>query len=358
MRIIQVLHSHRSGGAERHARQLMLGLRERGHELIYAGPTDGWLGDKLHADGFPCLHLPMHGLVDLPSIWRLARHARQVHADLIHGHLTRGAWYAGWAARLASCPNVATAHSDNAGKHFGRADRVIAVSQAVADFLRRSGVDPQRLRTVHHGIADIAPPDLKTLRSRTREELGLPADEPVLLMAARLVSAKGHDTAFRALATLTDQRWTLLLAGDHLQDLGPQLMALVQELGLGPRVRFLGLREDVPSLLVASDVLLAPSRREALSLTLLEASACALPIVASRVGGIGEVVEDGVSGRLVPADDPGALAQALLPLLEDPALRHRWGAAARQIFETRFTEGRMFDKTEAVYREVCTRTVR
>jgi glycosyltransferase involved in cell wall biosynthesis len=358
MRIIQVLHSHRSGGAERHARQLMLGLRERGHELIYAGPTDGWLGEKLQADGFRCLHLPMHGLVDLPSIWRLARHARRFEADLIHGHLTRGAWYAGWAARLASCPNVATAHSDNAGKHFGRADRVIAVSQAVADFLRRSGVDAARIRTVHHGIADIAPPVSESLRAHIRSALDLPADEPVLLMAARLVSAKGHDTALRALATLTQHRWTLILAGDHLRDLGPQVQALAQELGLGQRVRFLGLREDVPALLAASDVLLAPSRREALSLTLLEASACSLPIVASRVGGIGEVVQDGVSGRLVPADDPAALAQALMPLLEDPALRQRYGAAARHIYESRFTEGLMFDKTEAVYREVCGRTAR
>jgi glycosyltransferase involved in cell wall biosynthesis len=143
-------------------------------------------------------------------------------------------------------------------------------------------------------------------------------------MAARIVPAKGHDTALRALARLTDQPWTLL-AGDHHGDLGPQMQALAQELGIAGRVRFLGLREDVPALMAASDVLLAPSRREALSLTLLEASACGLPIVATRVGGIGEVVEEGASGFLVAPDDPPALAAAIAPLLADAALRARCG---------------------------------
>lgn len=167
--------------------------------------------------------------------------------------------------------------------------------------------------------------------------------------------AKGHDTALRALARLREQRWTLLLAGDHHGDLGPQMQALARELGIAERVRFLGLREDVSALLAASDLLLAPSRREALSLTLLEASACALPIVASRVGGIGEVVEDGASGALVAPDDPAALAAAIAPLLADPARRAAFGARARQRFEAGFTEDAMFDRTIAVYREACAR---
>jgi len=101
--------------------------------------------------------------------------------------------------------------------------------------------------------------------------------------------------------------------------------------------------------------LLAPSRREALSLTLLEASACALPIVASRVGGIGEVVEDGASGALVAPDDPAALAAAIAPLLANPTRRAAFGARARQRFEAGFTEDAMFDRTIAVYREACAR---
>ena len=353
MKIITVLRSLKSGGAERHALQLMKGLRARGHEALYAGPMQGWLGQQLRAEGFGGIDLPLSGLYDLPSVVRLALYARRVGADLIHGHLTRGAWYAGLAARLAGLPNVATAHSDNAGKHFGRADRIIAVSQAVADFLVREGYPASRIRMVHHGIADLAARLPAGAREATRRSLGLAADEPALLMAARIVPAKGHDTALQALARLGDQPWTLLVAGDHHGDLGPQMQALAQQLGIAGRVRFLGLREDVPALMAASDVLLAPSRREALSLTLLEASACRLPIVATRVGGIGEVVEEGASGFLVAPDDPPALAAALAPLLADGALRARCGARARQRFEAGFLEDAMFDKTVAVYREAC-----
>lgn len=352
MRIVQVLHSHKSGGAERHTRQLMLGLRDRGHDVHYAGPTDGWLGRQLSQDGFACCHLGLHGLLDLPSIVRLARYARGVGADLLHGHLTRGAWYAGWAARWARMPNVATAHSDNAGKHFGRADRIIAVSQAVADFLCQTGYAAHRIRTVHHGIADIARELNASARETTRSALGLPDGTPVILMAARIVSAKGHDTALHALARLTQLPWTLLLAGDHHGDLGPATQQLVKTLGLEERVHFLGLREDVPALMAASDLLLAPSRREALSLTLLEACAASLPIVASAVGGIAEVVQDGISGRLVPADDAAALAAVLEPLLTNADLRRQMGQEARQRFESHFQEHTMFAKTESVYREV------
>lgn len=353
MKILMVLHSHDCGGAERHALQLMEGLRARGHEPVFAGPMDGWLGDQVKAARLRWHHIPLHGFADLPSVWRLARLARRESADLIHGHLTRGAWYAGWSAKLAGVPSVATAHSDNARRHFGRARRIVAVSQAVADFLARQGYDTARIRMVHHGIQDIAARLPADARETTRQSLGLPAGEPCLLMAARIVPAKGHDTALKALAKLAHRPWTLLVAGDHRVDLGPQMQALASGLGLAERVHFLGQREDVPALLAAADVLLAPSRREALSLTLLEASACARPIVASRVGGIGEVVEHGASGLLVPPDDPAALAGAIDTLLGDAALAARLGARARQRFEADFTEDAMFDRTIDVYREAC-----
>lgn len=353
MKIITVLRSLKSGGAERHALQLMRGMRARGHEMLYAGPMQGWLGQQVQADGFGGIDLPLRGLIDVPSMWRLARYTRHVQADLVHGHLTRGAYYAGYAAKLAGVPNVATAHSDNAGKHFGRADRIIAVSHAVADFLTHCGYDPRRIRMVHHGIADIATDLPADVRLHVRAALGLPPDEPCLLMAARIVPAKGHDTALHALATLQQERWTLLLAGDHHGDLGPQIQALAAELGIAHRIWFLGLRDDVPALLAATDMLLAPSRREALSLTLLEAAACACPVVASRVGGIAEVVEHGVSGWLVPPDDPPALANAIADLLHHPEQRHLMGACARLRFEQQFTEHRMLDTTEAVYQQAC-----
>ena len=349
MKVLMVLHSHGSGGAERHALQLMEGLRERGHEPIFAGPMDGWLGDQVKAAGLRWHHIPLHGLADFPSAWRLSRLARREHADLIHGHLTRGAWYAGLGGRLAGVTNVATAHSTNAGKHFGRADRIIAVANAVADFLASRGYDTKRIRVVHNGIPDIASLPHAD-RDVTRTTLGL-ADEPVILMAARFIHDKGHDTLLQALSTLQQQAWTLLLAGDDSGELGRQLHAQARELGIEARIRFLGQREDIPSLLAASDLLVAPSRREALSLALLEASAFGLPTVATQVGGTGEVIHEGQNGFLVPPDDPAALARALGPLLADRELRQACGARARARFEAGFSADQMLEKTLQVYEQ-------
>jgi glycosyltransferase involved in cell wall biosynthesis len=349
MKILMVLHSHDSGGAERHALQLMEGLRERGHEPVFAGPMDGWLGDQVKAAGLRHQHIPLHGLIDLPSVWKLASLARREKADLIHGHLTRGAYYAGLGGKLAGVANVATAHSTNAGKHFGRADRIIAVADAVQTFLRGRGYAAERIQVVHNGIPDIAAQPHAS-RAAVRRELGL-GDEPCLLMAARFIHAKGHDTLLQAMATLQARPWTLALAGDKSSELGVRMEALATELGLAGRVRFLGLREDVPALLGAADLFVAPSRREALSLALLEASAFSLPIVASWVGGTGEVVKEGDNGFLVPPDDPPTLAAAIDTLLADPALRHDCGARARTRFEDGFTLDAMLGKTLAVYRQ-------
>lgn len=353
MKIILVLRSLKMGGAEKHTLDLMRGLRKRGHMALYAGPMRGWLGQQAQAEGFEGIDLPMSGLFDLPSLIRLALYARRQKADLIHGHLTRGAWYAGWGAKLAGTACVATAHSDNAGKHFGRADKVIAVSRAVADFLQGCGYDSGRIRPIHHGITDFTAGPQTCSRMVMRQQLGLPDDEPCLLMAARFVEAKGHDVALQALSRLRDRPWTLLLAGDHQDDLGPATQAQAERLGISARIRFLGVRDDIPDLMRAADVLLAPSRREALSLTLLEASAASLPVVASRVGGIVEVVDDGASGFLVSPNDPDELARMLILLLDDRALRHVFGLQARERFLNRFTEDLMFAQTIDTYREAC-----
>lgn len=350
MKVIFVLHSHRAGGAERHLLQLMQGLAAQDVECIYAGPLDGWLGEQLQAAGFRCEHIPYHGRYDLLSLVRLVRLIRREKADLVHGHLTRGAFYAGWAARLAAVPNVATAHSTNAGKHFGRADRIIAVSDAVGRFLAGCGYPREILRTVHHGVPDYAAQPLPS-RAALRASLQLD-DAPVLAMVARFLPAKGHDIALRALALLRERRWTLVLAGALDTREAKQMQSLAEQLEIAARVHFVGHSDDVASIYGCADILLAPSRREALSLTLLEAAAFALPIVATDVGGIGEAVADGETGMLVPTENPAALAHAIGTLLDDAALRKSMGDAGRRRYEQLFSVATMAQATLAVYREL------
>lgn len=351
MKIVMVLRSLRSGGAENHVLMLMRALRAAGHEVHYAGPAHGWLGQQLVHAGFAVFDLPMRGMYDLSSIWRLSRYAKRMGADLIHGHLTRGAFYAGWASWLSGIVGVATAHSDNAGKHFGRARKIIAVSHAVSRFLQACGYDAARIRVVHHGIPD---PLKSKIYTPVQGTSVAQSDRFTLLMVARLVPAKGHDTALRALSKLKHLPLRLLIAGDHAAGIGPQIQSLCQQLGLDDCVEFLGHRTDIPELMLNADLLLAPSRREALSLTLIEAAACGLPVVASRVGGIPEVVKDSVTGWLVPADDHVALSQCIEQALQYPDRLHHMGMEGRRTYEAAFTENAMIDATLDVYRSATT----
>lgn len=350
MRIIMVEHSHLLGGVERHVLDLMLALRANGHAVCYAGPSDGWLGEQCRRHDLATLALPMRGMLDVLSALRLARFARRWQADLLHGHTQRGTRYATWAGRWTGIAALATAHSTHAHRRFERAARTICVSDAVRASLLAHGLPAARLTRIHSGIADPAP--LAPPRGDARRMLGLGDDTLVLGMIARFVRAKGHEVAIEALARLQRANAVLLLAGADDNDQAEAMRRLAAERGVAGQIRFLGERSDVPRILAACDLVLAPSHREALSLALLEAAAMGVPAVASRVGGIPEAVEDGVTGLLVPDRDPAAFAAAIARLADDPAARRQMGAAARQRFLLRFARERMCEAVESVYREV------
>lgn len=348
MNILMVLHSHKLGGAERHALNLMLGLRAAGHRVMYAGPRDSWLAERCQAAGLPSAGLAMHGFFDLPSMLRLALLARRFEADILHGHLTRGAHYAGIASRLCGIPSVATAHSTNAGKHFGRVRRIIAASHAVRDFLDACGYPTERIKVIHHGVA--VPQLTPTAGHDFRVAQGIPEDAVVFGMVARFVPDKGQDTALRALAAAEGSGY-LILIGDHGTPWGQDMQRLAKALGLNGRVRFLGQEEDVFPALAAMDVFLAPSRREALGLSLIEAAGMGLPLLGAKIGGIPEIITAEHNGLLLPPDDVAAWARAMQRLSEDTRLRQRLGQAARATYIQRFSPSRMVQATETLYRQ-------
>lgn len=348
MNVLMVLHSHKLGGAERHALNLMLGLRAAGHQVMFAGPVDSWLAERCQAEGLPIAGLAMHGFFDLPSMLRLALLARRFKADILHGHLTRGAHYAGMAGRLCGIPSVATAHSTNAGKHFGRARRIIAASCAVQDYLLTCGYPAQKIEVIHHGVT--VPRLLPAAGHDFRVAQGLPKDAVVFGMVARFVPDKGQDTALRAFAAAGGPGH-LILIGDHGTPWGQDMQKLAKALGLDGRVRFLGQQEDIFPALAAMDVFLAPSRREALGLSLIEAAGMGLPLLGSQIGGIPEIITTEHNGLLLPPDDVAAWARAMQRLSEDERLRQRLGHASCAIYTQRFSPVRMVQATEAIYRQ-------
>lgn len=347
MKILHVLHSHGYGGAESHALTLMKALREAGHELMLAGPPDAWLAERCQEEGLPLHPLHMHGLMDLASHLSLRRLVARWSPQVVHGHLVRGAHYAGWSAwRQPGVHAVCTAHATTAHKHMRRCEHVIAVSGAVRDNLLRHGYAKDRISLVYNGMPDPldgnAPPD----RLALRRELGIPDDVAAIVNVGRFVRDKGQDLLVKALSAMTSHA-TLYLIGETNTSYGQQVRQLA---GDSVRVKFLGYRADVPRLLPAFDAYASASRREALGLSLVEAAAAGLPTVATAVGGVPEVVRDGVTGHLVPSEDIAALGKALDALLSSPAHARSLGDAARAHYLDTFTVQHMLEQTLRVYR--------
>lgn len=213
-----------------------------------------------------------------------------------------------------------------------RADCIVAVSEAQAQWLRAYlGGPPRRIEVVPNALD---PADFESVSEgeKVRAEFGIPSDAPLILCVARLVKGKGHDVLLSAVEGLDVH---LLLVGD-----GPErgtLEKTAQCPSLAGRVHFAGTRPDTRPFLSAASVACLASRSESQGIVLVEAMAAGLPVVASRVGGIPEVVEEGVTGHLVPPDDSVALAHALLEAMGDPAWRRRAGEAGRERVKRMFS---------------------
>lgn len=345
LRILMIAHGDKLGGMERHVVMLSETLAANGHQVAYAGPMNNWLGEQMHARGFTCCDVTFNGMYDFFSFWKLKKFAKQFDANVLHGHSQRGGRYAAWVGRLLKLPAIATAHSTAPSKWFARNENlnVIAVSHAVKKALHDSHVPDKRVQTIHLGI-----PDLPFVTPPSPDEIT--AERPLVFgMIARVLHVKGQDLAIRALAQIKEYLPArLLIVGDDTTDWGIEHKSVAQELGVADQVEFLGQREDIAELLSQFDVMLSPSRREALSLSLIEASAASRASIASDVGGIPEVVQDGKTGILVPGENIQALAEAMLKM-RDASLRVAYGHAARQYYEQEFTIEAMRKNTLQYY---------
>ena len=346
MRIIHILHSHGYGGAEQHVVILMRGQMARGHDVCFVGPLDSWLGKACQQHGIPCKHLTMTGLFDLASHWRLRQFVRQFQADVVHGHLIRGAWYAGWAVGRGGAAGrplaVASAHTTNALKHMGRCDHIIADSAAIRDRLLNHGYASNGVSVIYTGV----PPAPAVSRQTVRDELGLHDDDIVIGHAGRFVKDKGQDVLVRALASCHHPRLKLVLIGDPQTAYGRHVQGLAPA---SDRVRYLGYRSDVPRLLRALDLYVQPSRREGLPLAISEAFDAGLPVVATAVGGMPEVVQHRLTGMLVRSQDPALMAEAIDELAGDPALAKRLGQQAQAFYQGNLTDAVLVTRTLACY---------
>jgi len=289
-------------------------------------------------------------LADLRAARRLAILARTV--DIVHAHGLRAGWIAALAQSVRPFPFVLTAHNMAEGGLLARlavtligrrAQTIIAVSQAVADSLVALGLPSAKLRIVPNGVDGEAFAQLPP-RADARQALGLTEDIFTVGCIARLSPEKGVDVLAQAAAALPDV--PVLVAGD-----GPQRDVL--RISLPANVRLLGRIPDTRALLAAVSVLVVPSRLEGQGIVALEAMATRVPLIASCVGGLVEMLTDGETALLVPAGDPGALAHAITRLRADPALQAHLTANAAALVRERYSHRRTVAAVLDVYAEVA-----
>jgi glycosyltransferase involved in cell wall biosynthesis len=348
------------GGAEQHLLTLLPALRDEGVDARFLSLDAGKDAERFHRAldnrGVPWTRLRT-GLDVSPRLAaNVVRAVRAESPDLLHTHMVHGDVYGSLAAHILRTPFVSTRHNDDRYllgpfRYVDRAfmhgvRRIVAISDAVREFHIRAGLDAAKLVTVHYGLNDVPAAPSET----TPEAVGIPADVPLVLAIGRLIEQKDHATLLDAFArvhrTHPDARLAILGWGP----LEAQTKAHVARLGLDDAVFVLG-RVEPRDWLTRADVFAHTSRWEGFGIVLLEAMLAGLPVVATHVSAIPEIVLDGETGLLAPPGDVAAVADALEHVLDDSELRRRLGEAGRRRAQTDFSVQRMVERTIRVYGE-------
>ncbi|MDI6852731.1 MAG: glycosyltransferase [Deltaproteobacteria bacterium] len=363
--MLHLLDSLPVGGAEALVAAVVRGLDAGRFDVQAAtiGPA-GVIGEELRRAGYPvhALGLSLKKDPDLKIIHRIRQLLKHLRPDILHTHLYHPNYYGRLAALGMGLKGVvASIHNVYTRRKFHRrlwnfllswtTDRIVAVSPQVRrDVLVYDAVPPSRLDLLPNGI-NLAALDIQVSREAAKAQLGV--NGLCLGAVGRLEEQKGHALLLEAFPAVIAEVGdiTLLLAGDG--KLRPNLERQAEDLGITGRVKFLGTRRDMPLVYRAMDIMALPSLWEGLPLALLEAMGAGLPVVASRVGGVKDVISDGINGRLIPAGDPQALAAAIVELSRRPDRRTAMGNAAQETIKKRFSQEVMLQKLAELYQELA-----
>ncbi|WP_264887134.1 glycosyltransferase family 4 protein [Stutzerimonas stutzeri] len=364
MKIAYVItRSDALGGASVHLLDLAQGMLRLGHDVVVLVGGTGTVTDRLQQDGIPyrsLTHLvrPFKPVSDIRALAELRQVFAEVRPDVVHLHSSKAGTIGRLAAISLGLPSIFTAHgwAFTEGVPLARrlvywaielltaplAERIITVSEFDRQLALRMRVGTAaKMQVIHNAVPD-------------RPRPCLPAREttaPVrLMMVARFEAPKDQATLLRALAQIESQDWQLDLIGN-----GPELHAsrlLASTLGLDRHIRFLGDCRNVGELLEEADIFVLCSLWEGLPLSIIEAMRAGLPVVATRVGGVPELVAEGHTGLLAAAGNIESLRSALLTLMQNREARQRMGVAGRMRYENHFRLDRMLDETLTVYSSV------
>jgi len=360
MKPLTILHTEWSdgwGGQERRILSEMIGMQARGHHMLLACRPQAILSEKARTAGIEVHHLPFAGKFHPATIRGLRQLIETRHVDVVNTHSGIDSWTGGIAARRAGVRLVRTRHLNLTLKrnllnfvHY-LPHAVVTCGMEMQRILITRGFPPASVHSIPTGI------DFNTFqpqhgRAEMRARLGLQPATFVVLMVGIIRGVKRHEIALRAFAELRRNHpdSALLLAGEGPMRVDMERLAV--DLQLGESIQFLGQRDDVPDLLQAADCLLLTSRSEGVPQAVTQAMGCGLAVVATAVGGVPELIRDGQTGLLVPAESVELTTRALQQLVDDPALSRKLACAGRQHATTSYSMDAMLDATERLYRQL------
>ena len=342
-------------GGQEQLYSLMVGIRQRGYGVELAAPARSPLASRAHEAGIPVHSFTQRSELSLRAAWRLARILGSRKVDLLHFNTPRPVLAGKLAALVSGVPILVASRRVNfpLRTRFSRIkyncllDRIITVSRSIERTLVQDGVRPERVSVVYEGV------DLQSVDGLPPAPV-LPVRSGLVVgVVAHLSPEKGHVTVLKAAARLRERfpevTYVFVGGGERRRVLEERARAL----NVVDRVLFTGFRSDSDALMREFDVFCLASLSEGLSSAILAAMARPLPVVATRVGGIPELVVDGNTGLLVPADRPDLLADALAKVLSSSSLRRRMRNAGRRRIARHFTLDRKLDETERLYLELA-----
>ncbi len=369
IRVLQLLSDNQPGGGMVQMHQFASWVDRDAFHFEFAMPADGPMPESLKDMGETVHAVELSSRFSLKDVSHLMQLCGERGIDVLHSHNVRAnvhARVAGWRAGVPA--RVSTIH--NSVYHYDVAplnrrayamaerltlrwcDRVIAVSEGIAQQLRSGyGFPADKITVVPNGVdTGRLKPDRS--REQVREAIGAEPGASVLLQVGRLTPQKGFDILFEAVAQIAKRYPHLVVLAVGEGPLRQQLEGLAQQLNIESAVRFLGHREDVADLLNAADLVTLASRSEGMPYTLLEAMGSGRAVVATRIGGIEEVIKEEGTAQLVPTENPEALAAAITTLLDDPAHAAQMGSDAHDYIMEHHTAAGMVAQVQSIYRDL------
>ena len=334
MKILQIITPSRISGAEKYLIYLSRELIKLGHELIIIIEKGQKLIEYINAE-FTVVPVKIGGKANIFGYRRLKKHVELIKPSIIHTHLTTASWFAGWIGKRLKIPVVSTVHAINSKNSYINATKIIAVSQAVYDDLIVQGVSEKQVELALNGIP-YQKGNCKISKAELMDQLGIPLDHQIIGIVAHFSKKKGHKYLLKAFSQINNKKLTIVLCGEG--KLEKKLKKLCVKLNINQRVIFVGFQKDIYNMYKLFNILILPSiKGEGLPLSVLEAMSMGIPVIASSISGLKEIIDDGINGYLVPPKNIEYLKDKINYLINDKSLQNTFGTNGKYKITSQFT---------------------